>query len=77
MKKHPVLAAGAAAGTAVLGAAYAVYRVAFYQKPTTEVPSPADMPTRECYRKAIYCRIPGFLCGFLPRGWCGGSQRRW
>ena len=39
--------------TAVLGAAYAVYRVAFYQKPTTKVPSPADMPTRECYRKAM------------------------
>lgn len=53
MKKHPLLAAGAAAGTAVLGAAYAVYRVAFYQKPTTKVPSPADMPTRECYRKAM------------------------
>lgn len=30
MKKHPLLAAGAAVGTAVLGAAYAVYRVAFY-----------------------------------------------
>lgn len=53
MKKHPLLAAGAAAGTAVLGAAYAVYRVAFYQKPTTKVPSPADMPTRECYSKAM------------------------
>ena len=53
MKKHPLLAAGAAAGAAVLGAAYAVYRVAFYQKPTTKVPSPADMPTRECYSKAM------------------------
>ena len=38
-------AAGAAAGTAVLGAAYAVYRVAFYQKPTTKVPSPCLLYT--------------------------------
>ena len=45
MKKHPLLTAAAAAGTAVLGAAYGIYRVAFYQKPTTAVPSPADMPT--------------------------------
>ena len=43
MKKHPLLTAAAAAGTAVLGAAYGIYRVAFYQKPTTAVPSPADM----------------------------------
>ena len=53
MKKHPLLTAAAAAGTAVLGAAYGIYRVAFYQKPTTAVPSPADMPTREVYRKAM------------------------
>ena len=53
MKKHPLLTAAAAAGTAVLGAAYGIYRVAFYQKPTTVVPSPADMPTREVYRKAM------------------------
>ncbi|MEE0497417.1 MAG: alpha/beta hydrolase [Gemmiger sp.] len=56
MKKHPLLkaaAAAAAAGAAVLGAAYGVYRVGFYNKPTTQVPSPADMPTRECYRKAM------------------------
>ena len=50
MKKHPLLTAAAAAGTAVL---YGIYRVAFYQKPTTAVPSPADMPTREVYRKAM------------------------
>lgn len=53
MKKHPLLKAAAAAGAAVLGAAYGVYRVGFYNKPTTQVPSPADMPTRECYRKAM------------------------
>ena len=53
MKKHPLLKVAAAAGTAVLGAAYGIYRVAFYQKPTTDVPSPADMPTRESYRKAM------------------------
>ena len=53
MKKHPLLKATAAAGAAVLGAAYGVYRVGFYNKPTTQVPSPADMPTRECYRKAM------------------------
>ena len=35
MKKHPLLTVAAAAGTAVLGAAYGIYRVAFYQKPTT------------------------------------------
>ena len=53
MKKHPLLKAAAAAGAAVLGAAYGVYRVGFYNRPTTQVPSPADMPTRECYRKAM------------------------
>ena len=53
MKKHPLLKLTAAAGAAVLGAAYGIYRVGFYQKPTTDVPSPADMPTRECYRKAM------------------------
>ena len=35
MKKHPLLKAAAAAGAAVLGAAYGVYRVGFYNKPTT------------------------------------------
>ncbi len=53
MKKHPLLKLAAASATAVLGAAYGIYRVAFYQKPTVHVPSPADMPTRECYRKAM------------------------
>lgn len=53
MKKHPLLKLAAASATAVLGAAYGIYRVAFYQKPTVYVPSPADMPTRECYRKAM------------------------
>ena len=43
MKKHPLLTAAAAAATAVLGAAYGIYRVAFYQKPTTAVPSPAAL----------------------------------
>ena len=52
-RTHDGVDIAAPAGTAVLGAAYAVYRVAFYQKPTTKVPSPADMPTRECYRKAM------------------------
>lgn len=31
MKKHPLLKAAAAAGAAVLGAAYGVYRVGFLQ----------------------------------------------
>ena len=53
MKNIRCLLRAAAAGTAVLGAAYGIYRVAFYQKPTTAVPSPADMPTREVYRKAM------------------------
>ena len=51
--KHRILSAAAAAGAAVLGAAYGIYRIGFYQKPSTDVPSPADMPTRECYRKAM------------------------
>lgn len=51
MKKHPLLAAGAAAGTAVLGAAYAVYRVAFTRSRRRRCP-----PRRICPRGSATAR---------------------
>ena len=65
MKTHPLLRLAAASAAAVLGAAYGIYRVAFYQKPTVHVPSPADMPTRACHRNA-----PGPDAAALARDSC-------
>lgn len=48
-----VAAAAAAAGTALLGAAYGMYRISFYHKPDPKVPAPADMKSRLPYRDAM------------------------
>ena len=47
------VAAAAAAGSALLGAAYGIYRISFYHKPSPEVPAPGDMKSRLAYRDAM------------------------
>ena len=47
------VAAAAAAGSALLGAAYGMYRISFYHKPSPEVPAPGDMKSRHAYRDAM------------------------
>ena len=47
------VAAAAAAGSALLGAAYGIYRISFYHKPSPEVPAPGDMKSRRAYRDAM------------------------
>ena len=47
------VAAAAAAGSALLGAAYGMYRISFYHKPSPEVPAPGEMKSRLAYRAAM------------------------
>ena len=47
------VAAAAAAGSALLGAAYGMYRISFYHKPSPEVPAPGEMKSRLAYRDAM------------------------